>query len=193
MRHFFILGGSAIASASICSLTVYCPFTGIDGSALNAMGNGFFTGTSGPATYCPTEVGGDCPPVQGTLVDVAMSAMSVEVPGGQNIYVAPDGEVKYTSAHSSFMPFGSYPSGWYNKTAVSDCAPTTEIIDFLTTDGSNVGGLFLCPTIPDYLSGTGASYQLYAKTPDFTLTNCEPAVGLVQHMSSATLGCWQYM
>jgi hypothetical protein len=117
----------------------------------------------------------------------------VKVPGGQQIYVDPSGQIRYTQAHSTYLPAGAYIGGWYNKTVVSDCAPVVDVIDFLATDGSNVGGLLLCPDTPNYMAGTGASYQLYAKTPEFNATNCVVAIGLLQHGSTATFGCWQYI
>lgn len=115
------------------------------------------------------------------------------VPGGQMIYVEPNGQVKYTPAHSGYMPSGSYVGGWYNKTVLCECAPTAEVLDFFTTDGSNIGGVMLCPDVQDFLTGTGASYQLYANTPEFNLTNCVEALGLALQESEYDIGCWQYM
>ena len=46
-------------------------------SILNAAGQTFYTGTSGPATYCPTNVGAQCPQVAGTLVTQDFEAMAV--------------------------------------------------------------------------------------------------------------------
>ncbi|ORY61528.1 uncharacterized protein BCR38DRAFT_411394 [Pseudomassariella vexata] len=183
---------AALASAESFSISVYSPGTEIHGANLDAAALGFYSGMSGPATYCPPEVGTYCPPVEGSLVTFGMGGMAVEVPGGQFIYVSPTGQVKYTQAHSNDMPPGSFFRGWFEKTVISECEPTIEVIDFLTNDGSNIGGLMLCPDISSFMTGTGASYQLYAKTPNFSLTNCVEAVGLVMHSNDASVGCWEY-
>ncbi|KAI2463560.1 hypothetical protein F4781DRAFT_426282 [Annulohypoxylon bovei var. microspora] len=176
---FLILACSGLASATTYFLTVFAPDTNIDGALLNAAGQGFYTGTSGPATYCPDEIGKKCPEVQ--------------VPGGQSIYVTSSGQVEYARAHSASVPEGSFIGGWYNKTIISDCEPTRYVKDFLATDGSNIGGVRLCPDIESWMSGTGASYRLYAGTRDFNLTDCIDAVGLNLNAVSADVGCWQYI
>ncbi|KAH6647904.1 hypothetical protein BKA67DRAFT_662649 [Truncatella angustata] len=190
MLWLSFLAVAPLASATTYRLTVFAPSTTIDGADLDASANGFYLGLSEPSTYCP--IGAACPAVRGTLVYEGMTAMAVEVPGGQAIYVAPNGQVKYTQAHSAYMPQGSLLGGWFNKTVVSDCAPDTEVLDFLATDGSNRGGLMLCPGTQGFMEGTGASYQLYANTPRFNATNCLQTVGLIQHGSAVTFGAWQY-
>ena len=115
------------------------------------------------------------------------------VPKGQHVYVSPGGQIKYTMAHSDFMPEGSFVGGWFNKTVVQDCGPTVQVLDWLATDGSNSGGVVLCPKVAGFLTGTGASYALYARTPQFNQPNCVPIVGLVQRSSNASYGAWQYM
>lgn len=91
------------------------------------------------------------------------------------------------------MPPGSYIGGWFNQTVVWDCAPPAQVLNFFATDGSNTGGVALCPDIADFMAGTGASYQLYAKVPGFTLTDCVDVVGLAVHQSGLELGAWQYL
>ncbi len=115
------------------------------------------------------------------------------VPRGQQVYISPGGRIKYTMAHSDFKPKGSYVDGWFNKTVVQKCGPTIEVLDWLATDGSNSGGIALCPKVAEFLAGTGASYALYARTPQFNQPNCIDLVGLVQHISNASYGAWQYM
>ncbi|KAH8666595.1 hypothetical protein BX600DRAFT_549642 [Xylariales sp. PMI_506] len=192
MRVLSLLVWIAITTATTYRLTVYAPGTTIDGAKLDASGFAFYTGLSSPATYCPINVISDCPPVLGTLVFEGLSAMAVQVPGGQFVYVDPSGLVSYAQAHSTYYPNGSYIGGWFNKTVVSDCAPTIQVLDFLTNDGSDVGGILLCPDIPDWMLGSGASYRLYATTPDFNTANCIEAVGLIQHGNADNFGCWEY-
>ena len=115
------------------------------------------------------------------------------VPGGQQVYVHPSGEVKYTQAHSAYMPIGSILGGWYNKTVVSDCAPSTQVLDFYAPDMAGATGLVLCTDIDDFMAGTGASFKLHAITPGFNVTGCEAVLGLTMHGNAASTGCWQYM
>ncbi|CAJ2505690.1 Uu.00g130840.m01.CDS01 [Anthostomella pinea] len=182
-----------LASATAYSIATFAPGTVIDGANLQAAGSGFYTGISGPATYCPENIG-KCPEVHGTLVYDGMTGMAVEVPGGQEIYVDSTGLVKYTVAHSAYIPNGAFIGGWFNQTIVNDCGPETQVdvLNFLANDGSNFGGLSLCPDIPDYLNDTGASYALYAKTERFNLTDCIDAIGLSLIGSDSDYGCWQY-
>jgi hypothetical protein len=114
------------------------------------------------------------------------------VPGGQEIYVAPSGLVQYVQAHSHYSPKGSFMGGWYGKTIVSDCGPAIQVLDFLSHDGSNIGGVMLCPEVPASMDRTGASYALYAKTAAFNVTGCVPALGLLMHPTDAAIGAWQY-
>ncbi|KAI1387196.1 uncharacterized protein F4822DRAFT_443992 [Hypoxylon trugodes] len=183
---------STVASATTYFLTVFAPDTSIDGALLEAAGQGFYAGTSGPATYCPQNVG-LCPKVQGTLVYAGLTGMAVQVPGGQSIYVAPKGQVQYMQAHSASVPQGSFTGGWFNKTVLSDCAPPRDVLDFLSTDGSGIGGIALCPDVEAFMAGTGASHRLYAHTPGFNLTNCIDAIGLTLHGTTAEVGAWQYI
>ncbi|KAI1077281.1 hypothetical protein F5B20DRAFT_279768 [Whalleya microplaca] len=191
-RPLLLLACSAFAAATTYSLTVFAPGTTIDGAELNAAGQAFYTGTSGPATFCPNDES-HCPQVQGTLVYEDLTGMAVQVPGGQSIYVAPHGQVQYTEAASTYLPNGALVGGWFNKTVMSDCAPEVDVLDFLSTDGSNAGGVKLCPDIADWMAGTGASYTLYAGTAEFNAANCIDAVGLTLKGNAAEVGCWQYL
>ncbi|KAI1644656.1 uncharacterized protein F4817DRAFT_367408 [Daldinia loculata] len=184
------LAYSTLASATTYFLTVFAPDTEVDGALLNAAAQGFYTGISGPETYCPKGI--SCPDVQGSLVYDGLTGMAVEVPGGQAIYVAPSGQIEYTQAHSAYEPAGSLTGGWFNKTVLSDCDPARDVLDFLPVDGSSTGGIKLCPQIEEYMAGTGASYRLYAGTAGFNLSGCVDAVGLNLHGVAADYGCWQY-
>ncbi|KAL7621845.1 hypothetical protein AAE478_007345 [Parahypoxylon ruwenzoriense] len=187
-----IFAFSALASATTYHLTVFAPGTDVDGALLNAAGQGFYAGVSGPATYCPQSVS-NCPEVQGTLVHESMSGMAVTVPGGQKIFVSSTGQVQYVQAHSAYIPPGSFAGGWYNKTIVSDCEPNRDVVDFLSTDGSNFGGVKLCRDVPEFMAGTGASYVLYAATTGFNRTDCVDTLGLTLHGHEVESGCWQYI
>ncbi|KAI1342976.1 hypothetical protein F5Y15DRAFT_273299 [Xylariaceae sp. FL0016] len=192
MALFLAFALASLATATTYSLSAFAPGTNVDGVQLDAAGQAFYAGISGPSTYCPLD-NNTCPEVHGTLVYDGMTGMAVEVPGGQQIYVGPYGQVRYTNAHSSSMPIGSMIGGWFNKTILADCGPHTDVVDFLANDGSDYGGLALCPDIPDYMNETGASYALYAKASGFSLTDCIDVLGLVLIGTDADVGCWQYL
>ncbi|KAI4111268.1 MAG: hypothetical protein LQ339_000729 [Xanthoria mediterranea] len=72
---------------------------------INANGQAFWIGKE-TATYCPIET---CPAGNQTVFSAANGGASLDVvvPGGQSIYVAPNGKLSYTIAHSASMPAGS--------------------------------------------------------------------------------------
>ncbi|XXG96176.1 hypothetical protein Hte_002455 [Hypoxylon texense] len=204
---------AAAASATTYFMTVFAPNTEVDGALINAASQGFYLSLDGPSTYCPSNVQ-NCPEVQGTLVTAGMTGMAVQVPGGQQIYVAPDGQVQYTQAHSSSMPPGSMVGGWYNKTVVIpsssdiDCGvgdgdgngndnstttTTRYVFDFLSTDGSGKGGVKICPDVPAAIRQTGAGYSVYAGTRAFNESFCIDAVGLNLMPRDVPFGAWQYV
>ena len=78
MRFLMFLASAGVVSASATySLAVFAPDTKVDGESLNAAGQSFYTGTSGPATYCPSDNAYECPEVQGTLVTRGLNSMAV--------------------------------------------------------------------------------------------------------------------
>ena len=84
----------------------------------------------------------------------------VAVPGGQRIYVAPDGQVKYSVPHANYVPNGSFVGGWYTKTVMSDCAPTTDVLDFYAVNAvSTLGSASLACG-----SGTDLALQTHIST-----------------------------
>jgi hypothetical protein len=70
---------------------------------------------------------------------------------GWLVYVAPDGSLSYTQAHSAYVPTGSIRDGWSR------------------TEGENFGnlafkdGLIACPT-----EGNGNGYQVFGARKDVT-------------------------
>ncbi|KAI0142887.1 hypothetical protein GGR57DRAFT_508487 [Xylariaceae sp. FL1272] len=180
---------SAVGNSS--TISVFAPGTQVDEAVVNAKGSGFFTGLTGPGTYCPLDPS-QCPPVRGTLIVGLLGGMATEVPGGQQIYVQPDGQIKFTVAHSAGMAPGSLLDGWFLKTVVSDCAADVVVADFKPHDGSSDGGVTLCPDVPPFLESSGAQFSVYAKTEAFNVTGCTDIVGLVLTDTQFQYGAWEY-
>ncbi|KAI3321306.1 hypothetical protein HD806DRAFT_546692 [Xylariaceae sp. AK1471] len=193
MYFLWFLATAAPVSADGFSISAWAtPCSGVNGAQLNAAKEGFYSGLSGPSTYCPLNPASSCPNVMGTLVSQNMEALMVEVPGGQQIYVQTDGQVKFTIPHSAYMPPGSITDGWHHTTSSSNLhVPTTQDVVYFD-DGKGHHGLTLCPDIPDEMKGTGASFVLYAKTAGFSLIDCTDIGGLALTKTGHSIGCWQY-
>ncbi|EAU30387.1 predicted protein [Aspergillus terreus NIH2624] len=77
---------------------------------LNANGGSFWTGKS-TSSYCPDTVP-QCKTVNGTSFTVQDDKvfLNAVVPGGQQVYVSPQGQLTYTQPHSAYIPTGSLTS-----------------------------------------------------------------------------------
>ena len=81
---------------------------------INANDNGFYINGLPTRTYCPNTVN-DCPDGNVTVLATSGSgtvSMDVQVPGGQQVYIAPDGSLNYTTANSASKPTGSIQTGF---------------------------------------------------------------------------------
>ena len=124
--------------------------------SLTARGGKFYLGGPGPSSYCPVEqVGSACPPGNTTVLaggDKTLS-LGVIVPGGQQVYVAPDGSLSYTGAHSGFIPTGSVVDGFSRE------QPTAgQQFGYLNFDT----GFVACP------AGEGQGYQVFGQVDGAT-------------------------
>ncbi|CAG8327267.1 unnamed protein product [Penicillium salamii] len=72
---------------------------------MNAAGQKFYLGGE-TASYCPDQVP-QCPPGKETIFTPGGSSLDVNVPGGQQVYVDPNGALSFTQAHSANIPAGS--------------------------------------------------------------------------------------
>ncbi|KAF2876777.1 hypothetical protein BDV95DRAFT_590829 [Massariosphaeria phaeospora] len=142
---------------------------------LTARGGKFFLGGGPPSSYCPPEVGDACPSGNSTVLagGVGTLSLGVVVPGGQQVYVAPDGTLSYTAPHSAWKPDGSVVDGW-NK-----------------TEGENFGnlafegGLVACP------AAQGQGYQVFGQIEGFeTGPDCLGFNSLTINATEA--GAWEY-
>ncbi|KAF2972618.1 hypothetical protein GQX73_g934 [Xylaria multiplex] len=191
MQFLWSLAVATLVSADAFSISVFAPNTDFDGAVLHGINNCLATKLEGPSCYCPLTPESSCPKVAGTLVTQSTKAMAmaVQVPGGQSIYVHGDnGQVKYSTPHSNYIPPGSIGSGWYHKIVVSEClAPQSrEVIDF--DDGNGHSGLVLCPS-----TWSADSLTLYAKSAKFSESGCHEIGGLSLIASEYHIGCWEYL
>ncbi|KAF4552864.1 Hypothetical protein D9617_8g048760 [Elsinoe fawcettii] len=146
------------------------PNSPIDNLKIQASGQRFFLGLSGPSAYCPSQVGNSCPKVTDTvLINGAMYAM---VPGGQSVFVQKSGAIAYTQAHSAFKP------DYFSQ----------ELAAF--SDGSYRGpggaGFAACP-----VQGQAGQWQVYAESRGFTGQNCLCFQVKWQKWTGG-VGAWQY-
>ncbi|MCJ1473377.1 hypothetical protein MMC13_002028 [Lambiella insularis] len=158
---------------------------------LEASNQGFIfgPGITSASSYCPTSIGTGCPVGNQTVFTADGGAMDVEVPGGQQVYVAPNGALSYTQAHSI-----SYPPG-------SQFGVVSGTGGELVYAGANgTAGWIACPLPASTFSPPlNYIYQLYANVPshptrdpkDGAIFVCYP-VTLLLDAYSGGFGAWQY-
>lgn len=128
---------------------------------LTARGGYFYLGgEGGPSSYCPVETVGAaaCPPGNTTVLaggDKTLS-MGVVVPGGQQVYVGPNGALSYTVAHSAYIPAGSIVDA-FSKEAPSN-GNSFGYLNFET-------GFIACP------AGEGKGYQVFGAITNGTFAD----------------------
>jgi hypothetical protein len=174
----------------------YCPWTGNQSSFCPNGTDMAFVGTLTPVGFLP-------------LIHLRMSLLtkeqSVEVPGGQDLYVSANGELDITVQHSHSFPPGSYPEyigwKWYrlpvNQPPVFgcptddpmyNCEPPTGFFVF-RAPSATVSGVVACPQT----FGNTTSVSLWAVTPQFNRTDCVALEGLGTHpYSGVNPPVWAY-
>lgn len=129
--------------------------------SLTARGTKFYLGGPGPSSYCPIEqVGSACPSGNSTVLaggDETLS-LGVIVPGGQQVFVAVDGALSYTQAHSANIPAGSVRDGFSRELPAAG-----QQFGYLNFDT----GFVACP------AGEGQGYQVFGQVDGATFgTEC---------------------
>ncbi|KAI1102223.1 hypothetical protein F4804DRAFT_275799 [Jackrogersella minutella] len=99
------------------------------GTAINASGGKFFINRNTTAA-CPDDVENlDCSTYPGSKTVFTGGNdtifLDVGVPGGQQVYVAEDGSLSYTVAHSADLPDGAVATGFVRERSESFGAPVT--------------------------------------------------------------------
>ncbi|KAK7902893.1 hypothetical protein LTR67_002539 [Exophiala xenobiotica] len=154
----------------------------IDYLRMNAAGLRFYLGGD-TLSYCPSQVDqiGACPAGNETVF--SLCNMAVVVPGGQQVFVTPHGELGYTQAHSSFRPVGSILCPFvYMK---RQDAP----FGMLSTQAFGATGFMACPA-------EGNTWQVFANlrnatVPGGDVTQCL-GFGAIAIDSAQNYAAWQY-
>jgi len=113
----------------------------------------------------------------------------VEVPGGQQVYVAPDGALSYTQAHSASYPPGSQFGGFGGSGG-----------EFIFTGPNGTTGWIACPVDTENFSPPLENvYKIYANIPSHPTRypNNSPLfvcsnVTLLLDAWTGGFGAWQY-
>lgn len=146
---------------------------------LTARGGKFYLGGPGPSSYCPVEQVGDACPAGNSTVLVGGNgglSLGVIVPGGQQVYVAPDGSLSYTVAHSAYIPVGSI-SDQFSRDAPAE-GQQFGYLHFET-------GFVACP------AGEGEGYKVFGQVQGGTYgPECLGFSALTVATDKA--GAWQY-
>jgi len=150
--------------------------------ALNAAGQKFWLGGN-TASYCPTTVN-PCPPGNVTVI-LGGYSMDTEVPGGQQIYVAPDGSLSFTQAHSIYIPTGSALGPFTVTAGVPDAR--------YSFTGWGASGFMACPNT----ASDPTSWQVFAALQNATVPtkNVNDCLGFdaLALNYTGTVPAWQYI
>ncbi|KAI1111880.1 hypothetical protein F5Y14DRAFT_442982 [Nemania sp. NC0429] len=154
------------------------------GNSINASGGKFYLNRD-TSTYCPAGVQGlNCSLFAGTATTLVIGdgsttmSLEVTVPGGQQVYIAPDGSLSYTQAHSAYIPTGSTVNGFSRFTSTAFAAPT-----LLYSAGRS---WYLCPVTEG--PPRERAYQVFA-----TSETIEGCLDMVIRTADAPAGqVWQY-
>ncbi|KKY15556.1 putativebinding protein [Phaeomoniella chlamydospora] len=150
---------------------------------MNAANTSFWLGGA-TRSYCPIDAS-QCPPGNVTVFD-GPNALSIEVPGGQQIYVAPSGALGFTQAHTANMPAGSVisPITYTPQTG-------TAYNGVISTSAFGATGFMACPT-------TTNNWQVYAAisnatVPTGNLADCLGFDAVTVDWTGANPEAWQYV
>ncbi|MCJ1379114.1 hypothetical protein MMC17_002214 [Xylographa soralifera] len=173
------------------TITVSWPQTLDDMLPLEAYGGSFIfgPGINSASSYCPTSVGTGCPVGNQTVFTADGGALDVEVPGGQQVYVAPNGALSFTQAHSISYPPGSQFGGFGGNGG-----------EFVYAGANGTAGWITCPVDAlDFSPPLNYIYQIYANVSSHPTRypNNGPFfvcydVTLLLDKYTGGFGAWQY-
>ncbi|RFU81074.1 hypothetical protein TARUN_1167 [Trichoderma arundinaceum] len=178
-----------VAANNYFTIALYAPQNAIlNGKVINARDRLFIIGAASPSTYCGLNDPTQCPAGDATLVNSDMSFLASAVPGGQFIYVAPDGSIGYSSAHSALRPPGAQIGGFYSHQVSFDEKGPAQVLSWRQNDGK--AGLWACPVSP----GAPVAYQavLKAASTRFNGLGCLAVDGILIQPAGSAFGAWEY-
>ncbi|KAL8995876.1 MAG: hypothetical protein Q9169_004484 [Polycauliona sp. 2 TL-2023] len=132
---------------------------------INASDHSFWIGKE-TAAYCPPIPEFQCPIKPQTVFAAGGGGASLDVvvPGGQSIYVAPNGKLSYTFAHSASIPAGSAV-----KTFTATIPPAKEgegiPLGSFNFKGLGGGGFLACPSHKVGSKEGPFPYQVFVSVP----------------------------
>jgi len=145
--------------------------------SVNANGLKFWIGKP-TSSFCPDEPSINCTDFQTNATFFAGGnvtlGMDTEVPGGQGAYIASDGSLSFTEAHSGFVPPGSLQLNFTKEEG-----PSFGVL------GWTGGDFVACPS-----ANGSAPYQVFAPIAGFNLTGCLGFDALTSNVTGK--GAWQY-
>ncbi|KAL7941182.1 hypothetical protein V8C42DRAFT_335572 [Trichoderma barbatum] len=191
--YFFLIQllglASVVAANSYFTLALYAPqYAFLNGKVINARDRSFIIGAPSPSTRCGLNDPAQCPAGERTLINSEMSLLASAVPGGQFIYVAPDGAISYSSAHSALRPPGAQIGGFYSYPVPFEHGESVNILNWRSEVGTT--GLWACPVSP----GAPVAYQavLKAATARFNNLGCLAVDGIRIQPAGSSFGAWEY-
>ncbi|KAJ5194289.1 hypothetical protein N7491_001626 [Penicillium cf. griseofulvum] len=147
---------------------------------LNAAGQKFYLHGE-TASYCPEQVQ-HCPLGKQTVFAPGGGSLDVMVPGGQQVYIDPNGALSFTQAHSANIPEGSV-RGPFHYTADEPWA-------HYSFAGWGATGFMACPTDDD-------RWQVFAAIQNATVPhgNVDECLGFsaVALTYDGEIPAWQYI
>jgi len=154
---------------------------------MNAAGLRFYLG--GQTNTSCAIAANECPPGNETVFTYPYNGLSIEVPGGQELYVTPQGQLGYTQAHSAYYPPGSVLDP-LTYTPVSDAAFEA----YVGTTAFNATGFMACPTANQTST---ASWQVYAAmanatVPSGNINDCLGFDAVALSYDGPLPAAWQY-
>ncbi|KAF3070329.1 putative secreted protein [Trichoderma lentiforme] len=180
---------SVVAAKSYFTITLHAPqYAILNGKVINARDRSFIIGAQSPSTRCDLKDLAQCPAGDSTLVNDDMSFLASAAPGGQFVYVAPDGSISYPPAHSSLRPPGAQVGGFHPYLAPVDNGESVHVLNWRSNDGT--AGLWACPVSP----GAPIAYQavLKAATARFNGLGCLAVDGIRIQPAGNDFGAWEY-
>ncbi|RGP71313.1 hypothetical protein FSPOR_3434 [Fusarium sporotrichioides] len=186
---FFLLFIAFAVVDAYYTLTVFAPnVPQIHARVINARNRAFIIGASQPSTVCGLDNATECPDGTSTQVNANMTGLAAAVPGGQSIFVAPDGIISYPSPHSALRPPGSQMGGFSPAHVVSDCKMPVTILTWPPENGSP--GLWACRTARNVPVSKEA--VLKATTGLFKGKGCLKVEGIEIQTAGDKFAAWAY-